>query len=111
MGSQKSLSSVTGLGLICMGAFFTLVGGLGVGFRAAGLGYLGQSLIALTLGVGMLSVGLKVAAAARRSVFESVRTTPIRAHAVYTTAAPQMARVRVHAWTSPQLALPPAHRR
>jgi hypothetical protein len=111
VGSQKRATSVTGLGLISVGAAFTLVGGLGVGFRAAGLGYLGQSLVALTLGIGMLWIGLRVAAAARRAIFESVRTTPMRAHTVYTTAAPQPARVRVSAWTSPQLALPPASSR
>lgn len=110
MVSRDSAPSAYGLGLICVGATGTAIGGLGVGFRAAGIGYLGQSLLALVIGVGLLSVGLGVAAKARRSEFESARLTPIRVHAAYTTAAPQVARVRVPAWSSPQLALPPARR-
>lgn len=110
MASPHSVPSVTGLGMICVGASCTAIGGLGVGFRAAGLGYLGQSLLALVAGMALLAVGLRVAAHTRRSTFDSLRRTPSSGTrtVVYTTAAPQVARVRVHAWTPQPLALPPA---
>lgn len=110
MASNDSAPSVTGTSLIVLGATATAVGGLGVGFRAAGLGYLGQSLAALVLGVAMLlTIGLKIAAAARRSVFDSVRLVPVPVRATATrtatasvpftyvrpsTGEPQVARVR-----------------
>lgn len=110
MASNDSAPAATGITLISLGATSTAIGGLGVGFRAAGLGYLGQSLLALVVGVFMLSIGLRLAASARRAVFRPARVTPVRVRAVYSTE-PTPARVRVPAWTSPQLALPPARHR
>lgn len=110
--------SLSGLLLIGLGAATTAIGGLGVGFRAAGLGYLGQSLLALTIGVVMLTVGLRVAANDRRATFATLRHTPIRVAAAYTpapshTVATQTvvapARVRVAAWVTPHHELAPAH--
>jgi len=102
------------------------VGGLGVCFRAAGLGYLGQSLSALTLGVVMLTVGLRIAADNRRATFAGLRSHRTASFAVASfTAAPTVllhpartdgpfstgnapTRVRVHAWVGPMLELPAA---
>ncbi|MFN8052527.1 MAG: hypothetical protein U0Q22_13865 [Acidimicrobiales bacterium] len=103
--TSTSPPSLTGTTLICLGASCTVLGGLGVGFRAAGLGYLGQSLASLAVGVVMLFVGLHIAANVRRSLLTELRFTPIRA-----TYAPEQpaGRVRVHAWTTAPLELGPA---
>lgn len=111
MASPDSAPSLSGITLIGLGAVGTAFGGLGVGFRAAGLGYLGQSVTALVVGVAMLSIGLRIAARARRSEFASARTASARVHPAYavaTTVAPPVQRVRVTAWTTPVLELPPA---
>lgn len=58
--------------LLVVGTLATLGGGLGVGFRAAGLGYLGQSLAALALGVVALWGGTQVEVRSRRSLLVPV---------------------------------------
>ena len=93
------------IGLISLGAAATAAGGLGVGFRAAGLGYLGHSLFALVVGVVLLSLGLRIAAASRRSMMTPVRLTP--SLVATTPFRPTPERIRVHAWSVPHLELPP----
>ena len=106
---ESSRPSFAGTLLVSLGGACTVVGGLGVGFRAAGLGYLGQSLLALVLGVTMLWAGLRLAASSRRLMLATVRTTPIRVAAAYQQVPEQpRPRVRVQAWTAAPLELGPA---
>ena len=108
--------------MVGLGVPATAIGGLGVSFRAAGLGYLGQSLTALTFGLLLSYGGLKLAARSRESVFAEARAAiprhrsapaapPSPAYRLYRDSddyGPAPARVRVHAWNGPRLALPPA---
>lgn len=72
---------ISSLGLVTGGLLATAGGGIGVAFRAAGFGYLGQSVLALVAGMVLIRVGLRLAADGRRVVLAD--RTPARVAAWY----------------------------
>lgn len=61
-----------------VGATATAAGGLGIAFRAAGLGFVGHSAAALVVGVVLQAIAFHLAGRGRRDAFTGVRAPAIR---------------------------------
>ena len=96
--------------LVIIGAIAMVPGGFGIAFRAAGLGYLPQSVLLVTFGAAALFAGLQLARAARDEmftptglIFATVSATPVHT----ALRAPEPERMKVRAWAFVEVALCP----
>lgn len=102
-----------------VGAAATAAGGLGIAFRAAGLGFVGHSAAALVVGVVLQAIAFRLAGRGRRDAFTGVRAPVTRPRQNQTAPSapsaprsqpappPRPERVRVAAHIVAPMALPP----
>ena len=96
--------------LVIIGAIAMVPGGFGIAFRAAGLGYLPQSVLLVAFGTAALFAGVQLARVGRDKrfapaglIFATGSTTPV--HTAQW--APEPERMKVRAWAFVEVALCP----